>query len=225
MQYYLYSLGYNQPFGFIYEWNYFVCDTHFSKISLALKLASKIPNTTIFGSKDAIKVITDKFAFWKKQANQRHKKEWFYDLILIKIDIPTLLLEITTLKFTSMKLYFHFEILANNKLKVSCGTTKGIETNCTIKTKTRVIKTNKVGFDTFNTYQVHKKKQIKRQALQRRDLFNLQKEKKKGKETSFFGSYSLPYVLDCLDYAILKSISMHWKTDLPTPWWTLFLTP
>jgi len=161
MQYYLYSLGYNQPFGFICEWNYFVeghgksiCDTYFSKISLALKLASKIPNTTIFGSKDAIKVITDKFAFWKKQANQRHKKEWFYDLILIKIDIPTLLLEITTLKFTSMKLYFHFEILANNKLKVSLlsGTTKGIDKNCTIETKTRAIKTNKVGFDTLNTY-------------------------------------------------------------------------
>ena len=104
----------------------------------------------------------------EKNKQIKDKKEWFYDLILIKIDIPTPLLEITTLKFTSMKLYFHFEILANNKLKVSLlsGTTKGIEKNCTIETKTRAIKTNKVGFDTPNTYQVHKKKQIKRQALQ-----------------------------------------------------------
>jgi len=40
---------------------------------------------------------------------------------------------------------------------------------------------------------------------------------------SFVGSYPLPHALDCSDHATLKSVSMHWKTDLPTPRWTLFL--
>jgi len=41
---------------------------------------------------------------------------------------------------------------------------------------------------------------------------------------SFVGSYPLPHALDCLNHATLKSIRLHWKTNLPTPQWTLFLT-
>ena len=74
-QHFLWSLHTTKLFHFECEWNYFIeghgksiCDTHFSKVSQALKSQSK--ETEIKGSEDAINAIRKMFTIWKQQAIQ-----------------------------------------------------------------------------------------------------------------------------------------------------------
>ena len=108
---------------FTCEWNYFVkghgkliCDSYFSKVSLALFLWSKQQDHVIDGTHTAMQAINEMFSCWKSQAKQKNEKKkgtnkhntLFYDFHLFELVIPQIPTTQHVLKFKNMKVYFHF---------------------------------------------------------------------------------------------------------------------
>ena len=196
-QHYLWNINVSKCFAFTCQWNYFVeghgksiCDTHFSKISQALKTKGKEQEIVIAGSDDAVKAIKEMFAFWKEQTIQKNKsvkKQSFYDLSLQILEIPssTHVLQ-KKLNFKNLKLYFHFEVDDKQRLGVSLltGSSSIVWQSVLTSEQQRKNKQQKIGFNTPENIS-RKRKRNEIQARKRREL-NQQQHKKqktdKGKE-------------------------------------------
>jgi hypothetical protein len=195
-----------QPtFKFQVEWNFFVeghgksiCDTHFSKVSQALKVYSKQQDCPVVGSASAMTAITSVFALWQQQVitREKHKKQTtkhqnpsFYDLLLLKLDVPALPSTVSFLDFKDLKLYYHFQRTeTKTKYLFQSSVLTGsplLSLEYSVSEKARTSNKRKPGWDTpLETNTVQKgliNREIKRRKVTSKQTRNQEKEKEKEK--------------------------------------------
>ena len=107
------------------NWNFFtenhgksICDSHFSKVSNALRTYSLQQGVVLDGTDAAVEAITSMFTFWQQEAEEynRHKHATtkakdpsYYDLELFTVVIPEHKSQRNVLNFAHLKVYSHYE--------------------------------------------------------------------------------------------------------------------
>lgn len=184
------------------NWNFFtenhgksICDSHFSKVSNALKTYSLQQQMVVDGTEAAMRAITSMFTFWQQEAEEynRHKRDTtkpkdlsYFDLELFTIHIPEHATKRKVLNFTHLKVYSHYERQSKKLLaSVMSNSPTLIEIPYTSTTFKIQRNKQKTGYPTpQKDITPHINKQLHNRALKRKALMEPESEQERVKKRS-----------------------------------------